>query len=353
MDRNKESIGILDLVICPGFSVKDNIIVEANQAASGLFLVPGTDIRTLLLTGSEEYAAFQGGCLNLKLNLTGSGIPASVFRRDGLDYFLLEHSGEDAVLQAMALVSREVRNTITGAMIAADQLSRHKEDLSEKDQESVARLNRSLYRLLRLAGNLSDAGAEPEASCQEIRNIGRVVAEILEKARDLVSQAGIRLTYDEMPDQVMTLMDTALLERALLNILSNAIRFTPKGGTVHVSLTQTGSMLHLSVRDSGCGIGDNILGTLFRRYLRKSAPEDSRFGLGLGMVLIRSAAAAHGGTVLIDQPETGGTRVTLTLAIRHRSTPTLHSPIPRPDYAGERDHALLELSDCLPFELFS
>jgi len=70
------------------------------------------------------------------------------------------------------------------------------------------------------------------------------------------------------------------------------------------------------------------------------------------MVLIRNAAAAHGGTVLIDQPEGSGTRVTMTLAVRQNTGTQLRSPVLRVDYAGERDHCLLELSETLPAHLY-
>ena len=69
-------------------------------------------------------------------------------------------------------------------------------------------------------------------------------------------------------------------------------------------------------------------------------------------MLVRSAAASHGGAVLIDQPEGGGARVTMTIAIRQSTSGTLRSPILRVDYAGERDHALVELSDVLPAQCY-
>ena len=111
-------------------------------------------------------------------------------------------------------------------------------------------------------------------------------------------------------------------------------------------------MLQLQIQDSGSGIAQQIRSSLFHRYLRQPGIEDSRWGLGLGMVLIRSAAANHGGTVLIDSPSGTGTRVTMTLSIRQPQEATLRSPILRVDYAGERDHALIELSDCLPAQLY-
>ena len=70
MEEKKDTLGMLDLVIRPGFCVKENQIIKVNQAAESLFITPGTDVRPLLLTGAEEYAAFTGGCLYLTLNLS-------------------------------------------------------------------------------------------------------------------------------------------------------------------------------------------------------------------------------------------------------------------------------------------
>ena len=81
--------------------------------------------------------------------------------------------------------------------------------------------------------------------------------------------------------------------------------------------------------------------------MREPAIEDSRFGLGLGMTLIRSVAADHGGTVLLEQSQ--GTRVAMTIAIRKEASGTLRTPKLRiGDYAGGRDLGLLEFSDSLP-----
>ena len=71
------------------------------------------------------------------------------------------------------------------------------------------------------------------------------------------------------------------------------------------------------------------------------------------MVLIRSAATAHGGTVLIEQPKDGGLRLTLTLEIRQNRDGSIRSPGLQVDYAGEWDHRLIELSDSLPASLYA
>ena len=223
---------------------------------------------------------------------------------------------------------------------------------SPRTAEQVARLNRGLFQILRIIGNMSDAERCAAVSHQETVDIPALFAEFFEKAETLVSHTGITLTY-EGPDQpIYGLADREQLERAVLNILSNAIKFTPKGGTVTAKLTRSGRMLRLSVTDSGSGIAQSVRSSVFSRYLRQPALEDSRYGIGLGMVLIRTAAAHHGGAVLIDQPEGVGTRITMTMSIRQSKQATLRSNVLRVDYAGERDHGLIELSECLPTELY-
>jgi signal transduction histidine kinase len=208
--------------------------------------------------------------------------------------------------------------------------------------------------MLRIISNMSDANrySASQIASQEIRDVGSFLQEVFDKAQGLVTHTGITLTFSGLSETIYCLVDSEKLERAVLNILSNAIKFTPKGGTIEASLTRRGNMLYLTVLDSGSGIPENIKGTIHSRYLRGPVLDEGRFGIGLGMVLIRSAATQHGGTVLIDQPGEPGTRITMTLAIRQNQSGTLRSNIHRFDYAGERDHSLLELSGNLPHALY-
>jgi K+-sensing histidine kinase KdpD len=135
------------------------------------------------------------------------------------------------------------------------------------------------------------------------------------------------------------------------NLLSNAVKFTPRGGYIDAKLTRRGTKLYLTVQDSGSGVDPKVRGNVYSRYLRQPGVEDGRFGIGLGMVLIRSAAAAHGGTVLMEHPEGLGARITMTMTIR-QSSGSLRSNILKVDYAGERDHGLIELAESLPSKLY-
>lgn len=351
MEMQKENLSFLDLIPSPGFCVRDHRIIKVNPPAARLCFTEGSDIMSLLITGGPEYAAFQGGTLHLTLRV-GIGIRgASVVRLDGEDVFLLDPETESDVFRALALAARELRGPLTGILANAVRLS-ESEEMSPENREISARLNRGLYQLLRVVGNMSDAGTGSLLSRQELLDADSLFREILEKAQALTEDTGIRLTYQGLDAPVYTLAHRQMLERAALNLLSNAIKFSPKDSEIRVSLSRQGKLLSFSVQDGGAGIPEDIRANLFRRYLRQPAIEDPRQGIGLGMVLVQSAASEHQGAVLVDRPEGAGTRVTMTLAIRQGGNAPLRSNILTVDYTGEQDHTLIELSEFLPPELY-
>ena len=349
MNLQSDLPGWLNRCSCPGFAVKENIITHCNQAAEALLLTPGTDVRELLMTGSEEYAAFQTGCLYLKLKLSSKGWGASVSQEADHHIFLLDQEPEDADLRSLALAARELRSPLSNLMIAADALMRTSSE-DPQTQEQLARLNRSLHQMHRLVNNMSDAGRSDLLTPSGIHDWSRVVHDIFEKISAQLEGTNIILTYEGLSQPVYGLVNVGQLERAVLNIVSNAVKFMPEGGTVHAQLTQKKNTLQLRIQDTGSGIAENVLGNVFNRYQRQPGIEDSRYGIGLGMVLIRSAAADHGGTVLIDSPEGTGTRVTMTMAIR-QDTSVLKTPVIPPVIDSSRQ-TLTELSEVLPWELY-
>lgn len=349
MEVQNDLQGWLNRFSCPAFSVQENIITACNHSAEALLLSPGMDVRQLLMTGSEEYAGFRSGCLYLKLKLSSKGCGASVTREAHGDLFLLDQEPEDADLRSLALAARELRSPLSNLMIAADAL-KHGTAEDPNLQEQLARLNRSLHQMHRLINNMSDAGRSDLLTPSGIHDINRLFHDVFEKIRTQLEETKIRLTYEGLSQSVYGLANEGQLERAVLNIVSNAMKFMPEGGKIHASLTRQQNMLQLSIQDSGSGIAENVLGNVFTRYQRQPGIEDSRYGIGLGMVLIRSAAADHGGTVLIDFPESKGTRITMTMAIR-QDTPVLRTPV-IPPAADNYRQILTELSDCLPWECY-
>ena len=345
----EEQMDILELVPQPGFHVRDGKILHVNQAARALMLAPGQEIAPMLQTGSEEYREFESGSLYLSLNLSGIVRNASVLRREEWDLFLLEPEADAEEFRAMGLISMELRSPLMRVVTSVQQLT---EQLEPEKAEAAANLNRGLAQLLRLTSNLSDVQRYRESAHMEIRDICALLEELMEKFQALTAGSSIQLTWELPREAIPCRIDPEQVERAVWNLVSNAAKFLPKEGTIHVKLTRHGQRLHLTVADSGSGIAEQIRSTVFQRYLRQPGIEDSRYGLGLGMVIVRTTAANHGGTVLIEQNGASGTRVTMTLAIRQGADNTLRSPILRPDYSSGWDHGLVELSDCLPAKAY-
>ena len=354
MEQFQTVSAMLDLMQCPAFCVQDHTIIKANSAAAPFLLSTGSKVDSLLHTGKEEYAEFEGGCLYLTLSIAGRIIGASVSRMENCDVFTLEQEQADPRLRALALAALELREPLSNVMTVTDQLFPTLKTDDTKTKDQISRLNRGLFQMLRILGNMSDADHynADTGAWQEMQDICSVLDEVFSRGAALAAHAGVTLHYTGYPDRVYTLADVQKLERMVLNILSNALKFTPAGGTIHAKLTRRGTRMYLSVCDSGSGIAENMRGNIFSRYAREAALEDSRYGLGLGMVLIRSTAAVHGGTVLVDHPDGTGTRMTISFAIRQGET-ILRSPRMQIDYAGEWDHGLIELSDVLPAHLYN
>lgn len=350
MEKQRNSPDMIDLMVCPGFCVQDNKIVEVNDGAKRLFLTPGMEITPLLLTGQEEFSALTQGCLYLRLTAAGTPRGAVVTAVEDFYVFLIDDDQEIRQLQMLALAAQELRTPLSNIMICADRIA--SQELDPQSREHTDRLNRGTAQMLRLIGNMSDALRYCQGWSPETRNITALLQEIMDHAQLLAEQSGITLRYQGICEDIYTLVDSEQLERAVYNLISNAMKFTPQGGSIAVRFKKSGKSLQLSIQDSGSGIAQGVLQNIFSRFLRTPSLEDSRFGLGLGLVLVRCAAANHGGTVLIDQPGSQGTRVTMTLAIQQNPEAMLRSPRLRVDYAGERDHGLLELSESLPFGLY-
>lgn len=355
MEQNDTLTGMLDLMMRPAFSVKDSSIAYVNRAAKAYMLAEGMPVSQILVTGSDEYSEFSDGCLYLTVSVCNCPCGASVTRMGEFDVFILEPENDRAELQGMALAAQELRLPLAKVMTVADKLFPLLEDDSDaRSGEQLAQINRGLFQMLRIVSNMSDAYQYSQLSTgnQEVIDVRDYLEELFRSAAVLAQHAEITLHFRNVNTPVYCLADPVKLERAVHNILSNAIKYTPKGGTIAASLSRRGNMLYLTVQDSGSHVAADLRGSIFSRYQRSPEIEEGRNGIGLGMVLIRSIAAMHGGTVLLEYPENSGTRITMTMAIRQNTDSLVRSPVFRVDYAGERDHRLLEFADVLPSTLY-
>lgn len=353
MEQLDQQQTMLNLMERSAFRVENGVITHVNPAAARYLLRPGMEVSPLLATGRTEYADFTGDSMYLTLSLEGVQLGATVMRMEQAQIFVLEDADAIAQLRTLSLAALEMRTPLAGAIAATDRmLPAIREQGQTEVGEYAAQLNRRLMQLQRMISNMSDCAgyANPNPKLMEYTQICAMLDELLSKAADMLAKAKLRLEYSLPEEPIYLLCYPQKLERAVYNLLSNAAKFSPANGTIFAQLRRNGNQLSFSVTDQGSGSRQSS--DIFTRYLRQPALEDGLQGIGLGMALIRSVATVHGGVVLIDHPETGGTRVTLTLRIPVDKRTEVRSNILRIDYAGERDHCLLELSDVLPAALY-
>jgi signal transduction histidine kinase len=114
------------------------------------------------------------------------------------------------------------------------------------------------------------------------------------------------------PDWGRVIGDTRLIQRMLSNLLDNAIKYTPSGGSVNVSLSEDDAQVVVSVKDTGCGISPDDLPRIFERFYRCDQSR-SQAGIGLGLSLARAIARAHGGDITATSTLNQGSTFTVTL----------------------------------------
>lgn len=346
MEQLNDLQTMLDQLECPAFLVKDGQVCAVNPGAKQRMAEPGMAVRNLLVTGHEEYEAYTGGDLYVTLTLGGTIYRCTVTKLQEQELFSIETRSASYQLQALALAAAQLR-------IPISELSLELNRLESSNSELLSMMNQSLHRLQRIIGNMSDAAeyAEgvPQKSMQEMSGL---FGEILEKAKTLLSHSGVQMHVRLPTEPVYTLADRDMLERAVYNLLSNACKFANTQNPIDVTLKRVQNKLYLTVCDNGQGVDVSQRSTMFTRYKRQPGIEDPRHGIGLGMTLIHSAAAAHGGTVLVEYPEGKGTRVTMSLSIDKGNSTDVRTTILKPDVYGGQDSALIELSDVLPHELY-
>lgn len=343
----------LELMDHPAFCVKNGVVAAVNSAAENRMLQIGMDIREIVTEHHSVYEAFENGCLYLTIIAGGLPCNASVTRTKEYDIFIINQSSNDDQLQALALAAQQLRIPLSNVMIVADRLLAGLDSADPKAQQQANQINHGLFQLLRIISNMSDAGSYQEARSSGMQTVDliAVIAEVVEKAQTISAATGITLSYSGPDIAVIGLANAEKLERAIYNLLSNALKFSPSGSTVEIKVTRNGNLLSVTVCNPT--IEPMEAHSFWKQYRREPAIEDSRCGLGLGMTLVSAVASAHGGTVLIDHPTPQETRVTMTIAIVKDSSDIVRSPVLHiGDYAGGRDKGLLEFAEILPTDSY-
>ena len=145
--------------------------------------------------------------------------------------------------------------------------------------------------------------------------VTRLYGEVIADAMTHIdrSSAQHKVTTVIADDYLMAYMDARLIEQVLINLVNNAVKYTPAGSTICVSAESSGGSVLVSVSDNGPGIADESKGKIFDMFYTEAKTGDSRRGLGLGLALCKSIVTAHGGEISVSDAEPHGAVFTFSL----------------------------------------
>ncbi|QRK10180.1 PAS domain-containing sensor histidine kinase [Archangium violaceum] len=223
----------------------------------------------------------------------------------------------------LALATHELRTPLTSMRMYMEALRRQLAQGALATSSPLLRLNAQLERVSSLVQDLEDTGrleAElPLVMRKEELELTEFVQAVVATHRDtdtFRSRGQQRHVFELTlpPGAHRVLADRQRMEQVLNNLLTNAVKYSPKGGTIHVTLAREGPGLALSVKDPGIGIPAADIPSLPRRYFRASNVSAENYpGLGLGLSLVKEIIEAHGGGLRIQSELGRGTTLTLLL----------------------------------------
>ncbi len=217
-------------------------------------------------------------------------------------------------------VSHDLRSPLTAAKGFVDMLAMVGE-LNEKQGKMQEKVLTSISDMTNLVEKVLDAGRlDPEMGAYELRrdlcDPAKVVQKVISTMTPSAQKKSIRLRAEVEAGVPVLNLDEMMLERALWNLVENAIKYTPEQGEVAVKVAVKDSALVLSVQDNGLGIPPDKIGSVFERGSRVRREEHKAIrGSGLGLFIVRNVARQHGGEATVESEEGKGSTFRITIPI--------------------------------------
>jgi signal transduction histidine kinase len=226
----------------------------------------------------------------------------------------------------IANVSYELRTPLNAIIGFAEILTnQYFGELNPRQLDYSRGILDSSHRLLSLINDILDL-ATIEAGYMVLEteriDIHTLMASVLALTRERARKQNINLEFDCPPDLGTLAADERRLKQALFNLISNAIKFTPAGGTIRLGAHRENGDIRLVVADNGVGIPSEDQARVFEKFERGN-PQARQSGAGLGLSLVKSFIELHGGRVEIVSEANKGTTITLYLPVDPTASETV------------------------------
>jgi two-component system phosphate regulon sensor histidine kinase PhoR len=223
----------------------------------------------------------------------------------------------------VANVSHELRTPLTavkgyietikdGAYESDEQLERFL-DIVSKHTERLINIVNDLLVLSEVEKKSVPWGEETQKTLEDT-DLKKVLVSALDALKPRIDAKNINFTMEITESQTTTRGDGFLLEQMFINLIDNAVKYTPEGGAVKVTLSKADSAFRVDVEDSGIGIPKEHIPRIFERFYRVDKTRSRKEGgTGLGLSIVKHIAIMHGGKVEVESTEGKGSKFTVTL----------------------------------------
>ena len=287
---------------------EQQLVAEMRVAADGALDDQRAAAEETLRVEREAHRRALAALLRLERETTDEGLIVERARADQVianrDDFLgmVSHDLRD-ILGTIALSATMLTQPAPTGDFAATKL------VGERIQRSTARMNR-------LVGDLLDVVALESGTLQLTRgphDAIQMMTEAVESYRPSFLDKGIELTTELPADAIVMDVDHDRILQVVANLLSNALKFTERGGRVSLLVARQGAEVCVSINDSGVGIAPEHATAIFERF---GQIKRDRRGHGLGLYISKCIVEAHGGKIWVDRSLDGGTAAHFTLPLR-------------------------------------
>ena len=233
----------------------------------------------------------------------------------------------------LAMLSHELRNPLAPIVNALELLRRHNEEDAFQNQIREM-MTRQVGRLTRLVDDLLEVSRITTGRIP-LHAERILVSDIMERAaetvRPLIEQRRHELNVSLPPQAIWLHADAARLEQVLVNLLTNAAKYTDEGGQIGLTAGQEGDAVVLRVRDTGVGIAPELLPHIFEMFTQAERSLDrSQGGMGIGLCLVQRLVQLHGGTVDVQSVPGEGSEFVVRLPVMQTA---MSSSLPSPAVA--------------------
>jgi two-component sensor histidine kinase len=337
----------------PVFLVKDGIVIYANHDARIRDVQLNTNIYELISIGLPEYRQYSSGKLMLTVSVAGILYNTVVTCSGDYHLFCLESEYSGPELRALALAAQTLREPLTNAELQINKLLPDPSiQASATAMAQIKAINQNLFQMYRAVRNMSDAATIANAAPTEGRNVTNAIAELIKKVNTQLEHKGNHIDFSPLNQPCYCLVNWENLERAILNLISNAVKYASDDGNIVLSMRISTSKLYISVESTTNNSACVISSKLFSGFTREPAIDVGNKGIGLGLTIVHGVATAHKGTLLVDQPKENRLRFTMSISMQTPKNNVVNSPRLQIDRTGGIDQVLVELADILSPDLY-